>query len=511
MGGVLSLGAQTGAGGPWTLESVTWMIEGGTRPLALEIMTDLRPGRVFGSLDDLERNLAAARQKILDTRLFTQADFSWTLADSGAQVRVEAQIKDTWSLLLLPYPKYDSNQGFSLNARLRDRNFLGYLQELRVNVDYKQLSEEGQQLGYSVGLGFPMQLSEHLWNVTFDHNLNYKGGNLLDVGARYTLGYDFQFSGQPWFFQFGQGFSIENSSLAVFQFDSRLGFSFDWLASKYTVDWKHLVNLYSGPDPDGYFNEDRFSLSSGYALADSSFPGGPIQWGFQVFAFYQYLLERPISTERQGLRTGLSQSLTWGTVNWSESRRLGAQAAASHEMVYNHWTNAWSAKADLSFTSHGGWRGPGLQGSLLWQDFFAFHQLQVSQRFLTQFDLANLEHVDMAALRGILNAEVKSNWGLFANFDLNLGLLGLNRLFGFPWGELQLAGFMDLGLMPGRLPEDYWGPLYKTVGAEALAFPYFARAYQVRASIGWNLDRLLETQRLSLSEAEIFFGLELHY
>lgn len=82
----------------------------------------------FDSEDDLLSALNDKRQVLENKRVFTSVSYEYEIIDSEAYVRFE--IIDAKSFLIIPFPKYDSNYGLKMGAKMWNRNLFGTLTSL---------------------------------------------------------------------------------------------------------------------------------------------------------------------------------------------------------------------------------------------------------------------------------------------------------------------------------------------------------------------------------------------
>ena len=82
----------------------------------------------FDSEDDLLSALNDKRQVLENKRVVTSVSYEYEIIDSEAYVRFE--IIDAKSFLIIPFPKYDSNYGLKLGAKMWNRNLFGTLTSL---------------------------------------------------------------------------------------------------------------------------------------------------------------------------------------------------------------------------------------------------------------------------------------------------------------------------------------------------------------------------------------------
>ncbi len=81
----------------------------------------------FSSRDELVSALDGKKQTLLNKRLFKSVDYTYSEEVSGEVIYVDVlyTIVDARSILVLPYPKYDTNSGARLGLRFYNSNTLG--------------------------------------------------------------------------------------------------------------------------------------------------------------------------------------------------------------------------------------------------------------------------------------------------------------------------------------------------------------------------------------------------
>lgn len=91
---------------------------------------------IFDSEENLVNALNGKKQTLTNQRVFKSVDYSYLLGeciDDVVPVSVTFKIQDAKSFLILPYPKYDSNFGTRLGAKMWDSNLFGTLAQLYGN------------------------------------------------------------------------------------------------------------------------------------------------------------------------------------------------------------------------------------------------------------------------------------------------------------------------------------------------------------------------------------------
>lgn len=82
----------------------------------------------FSSEEELVNALEAKKQTLINKRLFKSVDYEYSLQEAENDtlyVNVLLKIVDAKTFLIVPYPKYDSNTGITINVKIRDKNMIG--------------------------------------------------------------------------------------------------------------------------------------------------------------------------------------------------------------------------------------------------------------------------------------------------------------------------------------------------------------------------------------------------
>ena len=227
------------------IENIDISINGMTNRLSLLRVMNLKEGQEFGSEKELDNELKIIKDRLDNTRLFESVEISREiLADSGERipVAVKVNIKDSWNIIALPYPKYDSNNGFEFKIAVRDYNFLGFMEPLRLDLKYIY-DENGQnnfELNFNYTVNFP--IAGHNFSLNFSQGFNYtpeeSNGDDFYMGSGVSLGTSCQL---PWNIYDGNKISY---SLAVsVDKDYIPGSTISEYRDEIGLDFNHGLNL----------------------------------------------------------------------------------------------------------------------------------------------------------------------------------------------------------------------------------------------------------------------------
>jgi hypothetical protein len=129
------------------LEQFTIQIDGTTREQSLLREMDLKEGTEFSNRESLEQAVLRQQQDLINLRVFNEVSLTLiqgeTIEDTILySVLLEAQ--DSWNIYPIPYPKYNSNEGFRLGMKVYYNNAFGSLNNLYLgtNITFKYDSED---------------------------------------------------------------------------------------------------------------------------------------------------------------------------------------------------------------------------------------------------------------------------------------------------------------------------------------------------------------------------------
>jgi hypothetical protein len=139
----------------WKITQIDINVKGITQSSSIIRVSQLREGQIFKTLENLEDNLDIARDNLFNERIFNSIELNYEIINTSKNqnlIKVVINVEDSWNIVALPYPKYDSNSGFTFSLRGRDYNFLGLMEPLAVNLNYN--FDENSQHNFDLGLNY---------------------------------------------------------------------------------------------------------------------------------------------------------------------------------------------------------------------------------------------------------------------------------------------------------------------------------------------------------------------
>ena len=488
-----------------------------TREKDLRRTVPVNTERIFESKEELDSYLADLQQRLMNTRAFDSVEITANseLSDSSEIIFVSLEIKthDTKSLLILPYPKYDSNSGFIFKIKVKDVNFLGTMNTMNI--------------GAFVGLKEDVATGEE--NLTF--------------GAEFDYRYPF-YSG-PFICSWNNNLDLEYThGVNELEFHSGTGLTFElpFQNLSFILDVSEQANRdleYEDYNDTMHFTSDM-KLSTPVKIFDIE------NWGF---VYWTPFIDAKVSYDKDGINIknddlaspviSAGESLSTKRINWYGNFRSGISARVGHSIGYDF------KQEEIE---------PRIFGEL--QAFKSFRYFGINSRFSAFLTKSNRGEIG-TLLRGVRDKQKYANYdgielrtkkalktssALVLNLDFPIHLITTHWLdwsdaiFGedswfsrtFAWTdkfnfELQISPFVDIALtkneVTGRLfsLEDGW----YTGGVELLLFPERWKGIVMRASVGIDLGRAIISKkypdkidmswRENVKKYEIYAGIGLHY
>ncbi len=165
--------------GPFVLEHVEFDVDGVSRPGPLLTVSGLVPGIRVDTIEELEVMLLRARQDLMNRRVFDEITVVWSVAGSESEsesestgdptpIRAVYYVNDGWTLLPVPFYRYDSNTGHNPFGVLYWDNIMGTLTDFGVSVGYYSRNWT-TPFGWDVRLDWRrVRLLGRQWNFSFD-------------------------------------------------------------------------------------------------------------------------------------------------------------------------------------------------------------------------------------------------------------------------------------------------------------------------------------------------------
>lgn len=498
----------------YRINGVSYNIRGMTKAYAVDREVKVDKTTIFPDEDAFAEYLADYKQRLENTRLFEEVIVEYTtkLFDEAmdlylADLRVT--LDDNFHFLAAPYPRYNSNSGFTLRIRARDSNFLGTMQTMGMNLNLILESDEddermkhivgdqGMTFGFDFDFDYPFQIG--FVNAAWTN----------DYGISYTIGH----SSPEWDLATGLDLSFPLGERTSLDFSLTQGFIHEFDYEKY--------------GDDIYFSENaRLSLPIVIYRIDN---WGDISYSPFVRTTYYWDFDGidDNNSDLKGPSLSIGQTISTGRVNWVENFRDGLSLSTTQSFTYNigkkslvpkfsaeikafkafKWLTFASISSDIYFfvcttndTENIGARLRGIRDN----------QYYTSDYRPDGKDFSGLKALDTSSAI-VINIDLPIR--IFAtNFQKNRLLRTLNF-------ELQISPFLDIAFTDNRATGRTFSidDGFYAGGLEVIVHLKRWRSIQIRGSLGidvgrYFLKRWIDTEwRAEVSHYEATFGIGLHY
>ena len=499
-------------------DDVKYEIKGMTRQYALENAVEIDFKRVFESYEELRAYLDDIKQQFTNERNLESVTINVSYEpvlniddeDSVVTVVLRVQTTDSKHMLALPYPKYDSNDGFTLKLKVKDTNFFGTMEEFNfdINIEAEQ-EDESDSADYKIG-------------IDFDYDFPFPLGP-LDAS---------------WNNDFSLDFTIGNDAP---EYDISTGFTFELPFDNFSLVFDISESVTRDLDYEEYGDELYYTTDAQFSV--------PIiisridNWGnvtYTPFVGYTVNYDKDgISEDDEDLSSPtftVGHSASSGRVNWIGNFRTGLSLDFTNSIGYNYQTSNYIPYAGVTVEA-----------------FKAFKHFGINTRIFA-FTALNKNTSIGSELRGIRDDQkYKSSTGVnkkalkvpsafVFNLDLPIHVITTDwtgwaeKIFGedssvarsLRWMryfdfEMQISPFIDAALTYNYATERLCSVKdgFYAGGLEVLVFPAKWRSIVVRASCGIDAGRKIvkkvfsdmidDSWRKGVAAYEIYIGIGLLY
>jgi len=487
----------------YVIREIEFDVIGQSRPFALISGGNFKEGEKITGKDNFDKYLALKNQLLINQQVLEEVTIEYFIGESeddGAlPVKLLVHVKDTWNIIVLPYPKYDSNDGFSITLKARDYNFLGTMSALRVDLGYENGNGE-QGVNFSLESDVPFQAAGLNWIFNFDH----------------FFGYTFN---EPLFYQNVTGLSL----------------LLPWRTTTFTAGFNQYITVNeenTAEDIDVFDLDNRYYgvYGSTELFAFWKLPLGVEIGGFGELEYIPGIsgkINYPYSSmdEPRKLVTSFNHSIGFGRIDWIGNYRKGLSASIgnSYQWYFDRADSPLKISLDAGIAFY--WvfsKYFGVSSKLNYRQWW--HRSEKLGDYIPYYNAGDMT-------RGIINDDIRAYQMLTFSFDLPIRIL---RFWPSEWlnnqklhlidFEMHLSPFFDMTMFKGpysKLKDEYdpyngktgfnINDMINTTGLEVMVFPGFFRSLKIRASIGYNLNRIRQEGGSFRKWDEIFIGLDHFY
>jgi len=487
------------------IEIVEYNIKGLTKKFPLQLAVPIDKKTIFESEKAFLEYLRDTQQKLNNLRTLESSKIDYEYIEVKEDLtlaKIVINTKDTWNIIALPFPKYDSNTGFVAKLKGKDYNFLGSMQVLNLDVSYI-LDNSNKSYG-SIGASFsyPFKMGPLNAKYTFDTTLNIQKDNVgFDLNNTLEASYNLNFI--SFYFGIYQGFNLNKPRI-----DDEKGKKEG--ENEYEED-----NLQNKPIYDLYFLYTKFFLYTPITIYN--IPNvGKITYTPYIDFKGNWAFKELNERSKKGIVVTFDHSISLSKINWQGNFKHGFSLNLGNSYSYNFFLKE-KPKIELDGTLKGYYSFWGYVGLYSRLDAFYIFSQRTSQRA-------------GESLRGILNNRIETDTAISLNIDIPIKIYNFdfNKITGVEWTryvgfELFISLFFDMALVHDSVSDRYFHPKdgWYSGGIEAILYPHKMRSIYFRVSVGFDLTELKNVAGLNKIGgiakrdekpiSEIFIGIGLHY
>lgn len=496
----------------------------GTKQYAVERAVEVNTKRVFSSYEEFHAYMDNLQQEFTNQRVFDTAELTYRYEyedgttgdtpkgdDDGESITiVHAHLRATDSkhMLLVPYPKYNSNSGLNLKLKLKDMNFLGTMSVLSSDI-----------------------------NFSIEYDEQDSSDKDYVIGANFS--YDYPFKAGPFDSSWNNSFGIDMTlGETIPEFSYETGFTFELPFDTYSIKLDLTEGIYRDMDYEEYGDELYFKTDATFSLPLKIAEienWGSVKWTPSVEFKVNYDKDG-ISPENSDISSPLltfGHSIGTERIDWLGNFRNGLSVSFGQTVGYNFQKDTYPVKVYSKLKAYKAFKYAGISAQA-----YAFAAMDGSEKigsmlrgikddqYYADYDKKALDVP--AAIVFSLDIPVHivtTDWTgwigwVFGEESWISRHTGWMRYFDF---ELQLSPFGDMALAKNDVTgkafaiKDGW----YAGGLEMLVYPAKWRSLVVRGSVGIDagrkivdkvVDKLFDSSwRKNCSAVEIYIGIGLQY
>jgi hypothetical protein len=495
-----AFGAET-----YRIAGVRYELEGRTKEYALELAVSIDQEQIFEGLPELEGYMGLIRQQLQNQRVLEESSAVYTVGENGdvgadegdddgdpIPVFVVISARDTRNFIILPYPKYDSNDDdtpVEIKLKLKDYNFLGLMQTLNFDLNWQTNFKANHKIGFNLDYDLPFAAGPfdaqwlNTWELTETIDGDRGLGDALEFG--FTTGI-------------------------------KLVLPFNWVDVEFTAkqsvtrDIGDSVQDYVAAGDDIYFTE-YLELAAPFTLVrfrDLSrlFFTPSVHFTYNWDGDGNFVSDSGIdSPDLQSKTLGFGATINSSSINWVGNFREGGSFSVGPEVDYNFAFppgDRFIPSLNADVTYYNAWKYAAIASRL---QAFTYLSVDFGGPKAAAADSLTTTKKIGADLRGIKDdqAGIKTTAAVIVNADVPIHVVttdwrgwfaglfktempGWLHTFDFEW---QLAPFVDAALISSaatrrtfNVTDGWYGG-----GLEFLVYPARWRSLVVRLSLGADL------------------------
>ena len=158
----------------YIINSVNYEISGKTKEEYLKTKLNIQLNQEFETENDFQNYIEQIKQKLDNLRVIeTYEILTELILEENYFVNLIIKTVDTKNFIALPYPKYDSNEGFVAKIKLRDSNLFGTISDLDAELLYAYTEKQDYKVGTLFDFNIPIYFNSLGLNLFSEFESSY--------------------------------------------------------------------------------------------------------------------------------------------------------------------------------------------------------------------------------------------------------------------------------------------------------------------------------------------------
>lgn len=459
---------------------------------------------VFKSEEDLLAYINDYKTKLVSSRVFESVDLeiiynsdndisnteSEDTSSDIINVLLNFKILDSHHLLIMPYPKYSSNDGFTLKLKCKDTNFLGSLNTMSTDISMN-FSNEGFSPSLSFDYDYPFKLGIFDVQWVNDYGISYVIGDEhpewnLKTGFDIILPFDF--------------YSLKLSLYQYFNRDDDYTIYNDDIYFTEEVAFSVPINLYTFKNYSTLTYTPKIQFDYYWDFNGINIENDSIQ--SKIISFNHKIENSKIVWE-DCFRTGYSLSLSNSYAYYFDRMDFSPSIVFDAKLYYSYKTSE-NRKILEKF---------GINTNLI---ALAYFDTPINNYYYGEEIGSYLRGILDNSFFGNIKPKYTTSFAFIFSLDLPHHIFTTNFKKDILNFNLQISPFFDAALTHNRTSGNTFkfDEGYYCAGAEVLVYPLKWSSYTIRGSVGFDLRNVLKSDNILkglLKYNEIFIGIGLQY
>jgi len=474
------------------LNSFIINVDGRTRSHLIADICELKKGEKIKGISGIEKYIHDKKQLLENTRKFESINIEYSIRSQNNNeypVDIEINVKDSNNTIVFPQPEYSSKSGYDLRLVLRNLNFLGTLQPLKLDLGFIYDQFQRRYFLFILDTNAAFKLFDLKWNLNLKNEFQYRP----DLDKVFYYGNT-------------TGLSV---NLPLLSTTLLIGINESFYVNLENEDkYKPLY----GDTQEGFFISNnpyiKWEIPTGIEIGNLG------QLYYTPYISFIYNLEFSkwtLDDIRKYPEVYFGHSAGFSGINWINNFRKGTEIIIDNGYEYSFRNKNYDLRAldiNIAFTAINHFV---IKNDLLGISFrFKFRHWFYSYIFEEAGDV----------LRGIEDDELYANTIISLNIDFPVKVLIFrpsewfnNNNLKFMNFDLHLTPFFDAALInhpENKNIRDFKNILF-TGGMEAFIFPQSFRSFFLRTSFGYNFSGNKSGIPSSSSKYEIYIGTDFLY